>query len=40
MEKGGNDYLLAQKIREKKMGASYHVFDFKHTWEILQYENK
>ena len=40
MDKGGNDYLLAQTIREKKLGATYYVFDYKHTWEILQYENK
>ena len=40
MDKGGNDYLLAHTIREKKLGATYYVFDYKHTWEILQYENK
>ena len=40
MDKGGNDYLLAKTIREKKLGATYYVFDYKHTWEILQYENK
>ena len=38
MDKGGNDYLLAQTIREKKLGATYYVFDYKHTWELLQYE--
>ena len=40
MDKGGNDYLLAHTIREKKLGATYYVFDYKHTWELLQYENK
>ncbi len=40
VDKGGNDYLLAHTIREKKLGATYYVFDYKHTWELLQYENK
>ena len=40
MDKGGNDYLLAHTIREKKLGATYCVLDYKNTWEILQYENK
>lgn len=32
MEKGGNDYPLAQKIRR---GAWFHVQDYKHTWKEL-----
>tara|TARA_B100001175_G_scaffold277103_1_gene252935 strand:+ start:2630 stop:3349 length:720 start_codon:yes stop_codon:yes gene_type:complete len=38
MDKGGNDYSLAHEIRERKLGTTYHVYDYKHTWELLQYE--
>ena len=38
MDPGGNDHLLASKIREKKIGATYYVFDYKHTWDLLKYE--
>ena len=38
MDPGGNDHLLATTIREKKIGATYYVFDYKHTWDLLKYE--
>ena len=39
MDKGGNDYSLAMAIREKGLGETFHVYDWKHTWELLEYEN-
>ena len=38
MDKGGNDYSLAMAIREKGLGETFHVYDWKHTWELLEYE--
>ena len=38
MDVGGNDYTLAQLIRERNLGTTYHVYDYKHTWELLEYE--
>ena len=38
MDEGGNDYTLAHEIRERNLGTTYHVYDYKHTWELLQYE--
>tara|TARA_B100001996_G_C18552549_1_gene551402 strand:- start:80 stop:781 length:702 start_codon:yes stop_codon:yes gene_type:complete len=38
MDKGGNDYSLAMAIRDKKLGETFHVYDYKHTWELLEYE--
>ena len=38
MDVGGNDYSLALAIREKKLGETFHVYDYKHTWELLEYE--
>ena len=38
MDKGGNDYSLAMKIREKGLGETFHVYDWHHTWELLEYE--
>ena len=38
MDPGGNDHVLATTIREKKIGATYYVFDYKHTWDLLKYE--
>ena len=38
MDKGGNDYTLAMAIREKGLGETFHVYDWKHTWELLEYE--
>lgn len=35
MEKGGNDYSLAQAIKEKG-GELFHVKDYKDTWDILK----
>ena len=38
MDEGGNDYTLAKEIRERNLGTTYHVYDYKHTWELLDYE--
>ena len=38
MDEGGNDYTLAKEIRERNLGTTYHVYDYKHTWELLEYE--
>ena len=34
MEEGGNDYTLAEAVKERG-GKAYHVKDYKDTWEIL-----
>ena len=34
MERGGNDYTLAEAVKERG-GKAYHVKDYKDTWEIL-----
>ena len=36
MEEGGNDEPLAKAIKNRGNGKSYHVRDWKHTWEILK----
>jgi phosphomannomutase len=36
MEQGGNDEPLAKAIKNRGNGKSYHVRDWKHTWEILK----
>ena len=38
MDTSGNDYSLAMAIRKKGLGETFHVYDYKHTWELLQYE--
>ncbi len=38
MDKDGNDYSLAMAIKEKGLGETFHVYDWKHTWELLEYE--
>ena len=39
MERGGNDYTLAEAVKERG-GKSYHVKDYKETWELLnKYED-
>ena len=38
MDEDGNDYTLAKEIRERNLGTTYHVYDYKHTWELLEYE--
>ena len=38
VQKGGNDYTLAERIREDNLGDIYHVKDYKHTWELLDNE--
>ncbi len=38
MDKDGNDYSLAQAIKERGLGEVFHVYDYKHTWELLEYE--
>ena len=34
MERGGNDYTLAEAVKARG-GKAYHVKDYKDTWEIL-----
>ena len=34
MDEGGNDYTLAEAVKERG-GKAYHVKDYKDTWEIL-----
>ena len=38
MDKGGNDHSLAIAIRDNKLGETFHVYDYHHTWELLEYE--
>ena len=38
MDKNGNDFSLAKAIRDKGLGETFHVYDDKHTWELLEYE--
>ena len=38
MDKGGNDHSLAIAIRDNKLGETFHVYDYQHTWELLEYE--
>ncbi len=38
MDKGGNDYSLAMTIRERGLGETFHVYDWQHTRELLEYE--
>ena len=35
MAEGQNDFPLADIIRTKEMGFTYHVHSFEHTWDIL-----
>ena len=35
MDEGQNDFPLANAIREKELGFTYHVHSFQHTWDIL-----
>ena len=35
MEEGQNDFPLADIIRTKKLGFTYHVHCYEHTWDIL-----
>ena len=35
MNKGQNDFPLADAIRKKELGFTYHVHSFQHTWDIL-----
>ena len=35
MDEGQNDFPLADAIREKELGFTYHVHSFQHTWDIL-----
>ena len=35
MNEGQNDFPLANAIREKELGFTYHVHSFQHTWDIL-----
>ena len=35
MAEGQNDFPLANIIRTKEMGFTYHVHSFEHTWDIL-----
>ena len=37
MEKGGSDHTLYKAVR-KRGGATYKVYDDRHTWELLKYE--
>ena len=39
MKEGQNDYPLAKAIRDKGWGEAFHVKDYKHTWELLEYQN-
>ena len=39
MNEGQNDYPLAKSIRDKGWGEAFHVKDYKHTWELLEYQN-
>ena len=38
MDKDGNDFSLAKAIRDKGLGETFHVYDYKHTWELLEYQ--
>ena len=38
MDKGGNEHSLAIAIRDNKLGETFHVYDYHHTWELLEYE--
>ena len=35
MNEGQNDFPLADAIRKKELGFTYHVHSFQHTWDIL-----
>ena len=35
MDEGQNDFPLADAIRKKELGFTYHVHSFQHTWDIL-----
>ena len=35
MAEGQNDFPLANLIRTKKLGFTYHVHSYEHTWDIL-----
>ena len=35
MDEGQNDFPLADAIRKKELGFTYHVHGFQHTWDIL-----
>ena len=35
MDEGQNDFPLANAIRKKELGFTYHVHSFQHTWDIL-----
>ena len=35
MDEGQNDFPLANAIREKELGFTYHVHSYQHTWDIL-----
>ena len=38
MKEGQNDYPLAKAIRDRDLGEAFHVKDYKHTWELLDYQ--
>ncbi len=35
MNEGQNDFPLADAIRKRELGFTYHVHSFQHTWDIL-----